>query len=403
MSKISGVCVVGPLEPYAPGFAAELARQGWTSGSSAQQLWLIAHLSRWLDEQGLDATALTSRQVVERFAAMRRTAGYSVYCSPGALAPLLGYLRGLGVICEDEPVAVTPVEALLGRYADYLVHRRGLAASSVPVYVGAVRGFVTTLVVDGRVDLAGLSAAGVTAFMLEACTPRQPGKAKTTATALRSLLGFLHAEGLVASSLAGAVPRVASWQQAALPRDLEPAEVRRLVASCDRRASLGQRDYAILLLLARLGLRAGEVARLEVDDIDWRAGELLVCGKGGRAERLPLPADVGAALVAYLRRGRPATALERRVFIRVKAPHRGMSSEAVSQRVWAAGRRAGIPGVRAHRLRHAAASGLLAAGAALPEVGQLLRHRKISTTAIYAKVDRNALAVLARPWPRVAS
>lgn len=399
MSKECSVRVTGPLEAYASGFRVELVRQGWSPGSAAHQLRLVAHLSRWLDGQGLDVTALSSRRLVERFAATRRAAGYSMYCSVRALEPLLRHLRAGGVVEEETPEASAPDEVLLARYRSYLLDRRGLAADSADVYIAAVRGFVADRVNEDGVDLQGLSAAEVTAFLLSSCTPDRPGKAKTTATALRSLLGFLHVEGFLSRSLAGAVPRVASWSLSSLPRGLEAGEVRRLLAACDRRTGLGRRDYAMLLLLARLGLRCGEVAGLQLDDVDWHAGELLVRGKGGRDERLPLPVDVGEALVAYLRRGRPATAQGRAVFVRHKAPHHGVSSAAVSERVCAAGRRSGVGDVRAHRLRHTAGTDLLAAGAPLLEVGQLLRHRKIATTAIYAKVDRSALAVLARPWP----
>lgn len=216
---------------------------------------------------------------------------------------------------------------------------------------------------------------------------------------MRSLLRFLHLEGITERSLLGAVPLVASWRLSALPKALEPGEVARLLAACDRRTSIGRRDAAMLLLLVRLGLRAGEVAGLELGDIDWRAGELVVHSKGGRDERVPIPDDVGRAIVGYLQRGRPVDALTRHVFIRDKAPHRGLTSEAVSARVWAASRRAGLDGFRAHRLRHTAATAMLAAGAPLTEIGQLLRHRKALTTAVYAKTDVETLRGLARRWP----
>ncbi len=170
-------------------------------------------------------------------------------------------------------------------------------------------------------DLAGITAAEVTGFVLSACPGRAVGSAKLIVCALRSLLRWLHLSGQVGSSLASAVPSVAGWRLSSLPKGLEPGQLRRLLAGCDRRTGTGRRDYAILLLLSRLGLRAGEVARLGLDDIDWRQGELTICGKGNRAERLPLPCDVGAAIAAYLRHGRPATAEGRSVFVRVHAPH----------------------------------------------------------------------------------
>jgi integrase/recombinase XerD len=217
--------------------------------------------------------------------------------------------------------------------------------------------------------------------------------------ALRSFLHWLHLSGQAPGSLADAVPSVAGWRLSNLPKGLEPGQLRRLLASCDRRTPTGRRDYALLLLLSRLGLRAGEVARLSLDDIDWCCGQIVVVGKGNRAERLPLPADVGAAIAAYLRRGRPATAEGRSAFVRVHAPHRALTTGGVTMVVFDAGQRAGLGKIHAHRLRHTAATAMLRAGSPLPEIGQVLRHRSPLSTAIYAKVDRDALAVLARPWP----
>jgi site-specific recombinase XerD len=199
------------------------------------------------------------------------------------------------------------------------------------------------------------------------------------------------------------VPSVTGWRLSNLPKGLEPGQLRKLLASCDRRTRTGRRDCAIVLLLSRLGLRSGEVARLGLDDIDWRRGEIAVRGKANRAERLPLPADVGAAITAYLRRGRPVTAQGRSVFVRVHAPHRALTTGGVTMVVFDAAQRAGLGKIHAHRLRHTAATAMLQAGSTLPEVGQVLRHRSALTTAIYAKVDRDALAVLARPWPADAA
>jgi integrase/recombinase XerD len=235
--------------------------------------------------------------------------------------------------------------------------------------------------------------------VLASCPGRAVGSAKLIVCALRSLLRWLHLTGAVPVSLAAAVPSVAGWRLSGLPKGLEPGQLRRLLASCDRRTPTGRRDYAILVLLARLGLRAGEVARLGLHDLDWRHGEITVVGKGERAERLPLPAEVGSAVAAYLRRGRPATASGRSVFVRVRVPHRALTSSGVTMVVFDAAARAGLGRVHAHRLRHTAATAMLQAGSPLAEVGQVLRHRSALTTAIYAKVDHGALAVLARPWP----
>jgi site-specific recombinase XerD len=221
--------------------------------------------------------------------------------------------------------------------------------------------------------------------------------ARDLVCALRSFLRYLHLAGLIELPLVWAVPAVADLRDRTLPRGLEPAAVKRLLASCDRRRTIGRRDYAILLLLVRLGLRAGEVAAINLDDLDWRAGLLLVHGKGSREDLLPLPVDVGEAIVSYLRR-RP-TCASRALFLRVTAPLRPVDRCTVAWVVRAACDRAGLPRVGAHRLRHTAATEMLRHGASLAEIAQVLRHREQKTTAIYAKIDRAALRALARPWP----
>jgi integrase/recombinase XerD len=399
MRDPSRVRVTGPLEPHASGFVAELAGLGYTRVSAALQLQLMAHLSRWLAEERLEGSGLTP-ETTSAFLTARRAGGYTHYVSPRALVPLLGYLRGRGAAPAAPEPALTVVEALLERYRAYLRVERGLTAATARGYVDAVRPFLCRRVGrDGELELEALTPADVLGFVLAECPRRRRGSAKLAVTALRSLLGFLHVEGLVPRALAAVVPSVAGWRLVGLPRALAPEQVRALLESCDRETAVGLRDFAILTLLVRLGLRGGEVAGLGLDDIDWRAGELVVRGKGNRAERLPLPADVGGALAAYLRRGRPRTAGGRAVFVRVKAPRRALTPGGVTQVVVSAARRAGLPPITAHRLRHTAATELLRAGAPLVEIGQLLRHRSQLTTAIYAKVDRDALRALARPWP----
>ena len=399
MGDPSRVRVVGPLAVFRDGFAGELARLGYKPNAAADQLRLMANLSRWMNAGHYDPAELTP-PVVEAFLAVRRVAGYVMWLSPEALVPLLSYLRRLGVAPMPVPPPRTPVEALLGRYRRYLATERGLAAASAQIYADLVRPFLATREETDGLDLATLTGAEVTAFVLDSCPGRSKGSAKLTVTALRSLLGFLHLEGLTSEPLGQMVPAVASWRLAGLPKALEPTQVAALLASCDRSTPTGRRDSAMLTLLSRLGLRAGEVAALHLEDLDWRSGEVIVRGKGGRADGLPLPADAGEAIASYLEGDRPEPFEgTREVFLRARAPHSGLTAGGVTQAVFSASKRAGIGPVYAHRLRHSAATGMLAAGASLTEIGQVLRHRRLLSTAIYAKVDTESLRRLARPWP----
>ena len=391
--------VRGPLAAYAAGFRDELLRLGYTPLTAAGHVRLMAHLSRWLAGQGLSASALTA-STVEAYFAQRRAARYVNERTPRALAPLVTYLQGLDVVAVEPPRAPSgPVEVLLARYRDYLLVERGLAASTAALDVRLARPFLATRVQsDGQLDLAGLGAGDVAAFVV-AQSRRQPRSAKRIVTAVRSLLRFAHVAGLIDQSLAEAVPSPAGWTLTSLPKGLSPSHVAALLAGCDRGNATGCRDFAILTLLVRLGLRAGEVASLALADVDWRRGELTVRGKGHREDRLPLPSDVGQAIVDCLQQARPATASGRTVFVRAQAPYRALTSNAVTTVVLTAAHRAGLGDVTAHRLRHTAATAMLHAGGSLAEIGQVLRHRRALTTALYAKVDVAALRVLARPWP----
>jgi site-specific recombinase XerD len=389
--------VVGPLEPFAQGFAAELARQGYTVQSASQQLGLVAHLSRWMARRRLGPVGLTA-PVVRRYVRARRAAGYRLFRSEKALTPLLGYLRRLGAAPEmvTSP-AQTPAERHLRSYRNYLIGERGMGAGSVRGYLDLVRPFVEHHAGDGA-RLRGLTAGDVTSFLVAESRRLSPKTVQRLASGLRSLLRYWHVHGVIDAPLAAAVPKVAH-RGPNLPRGLRPDDVVALLSSCDRTQQAGRRDFAMLTLLSRVGLRAGEVAGLRLDDIDWRGGEIIVAGKGRRLDRLPLPRDVGAAIADYLQYGRPARALDRQVFIRVRAPHRGLTTGGVTQAVAAAGHRAGLGTIYAHRLRHSAATAMLTAGAPLAEIGQVLRHRRPLTTSTYARVETEALRTLARPWP----
>lgn len=391
--------VSGPLAQYSAEYSSWLASREYSRWAAADRLYQLDQLSRWLAREGLAAGDLTGGQA-ERFAGARRAAGVVSWSSPRSVALPLEFLRGLGAV--PPPASVRPdgpLQELLADYGRYLSVERGLCDHTVfDAYVPAARLFLSS--VPGGVngpDLGRLAAADVSSFLARECPKRSGSGARDLVCALRSLLRYLHLAGLIGAPLVWAVPSVADLRDRSLPRGLDPAAVRRLLASCDRRRLVGRRDFAILLLLSRLGLRAGEVAAIGLDDIDWRAGLLLVHGKGSREDVLPLPTDVGEAIVSYLLR-RPRCQC-RALFVRMIAPRRGMDRCTVAWVVRAACDRAGLPRVGAHRLRHTAATQMLRGGASLPEIGQVLRHREQKTTAIYAKVDHTALRLLARPWP----
>lgn len=286
-------------------------------------------------------------------------------------------------------------EELVDRYRGWLVAERSLAPATVKYYVSAARLFLSEC--GGR-DLQSLTLGEVTGFVVRQCPRVSVGAAKNLVTGLRSLLGYLYLEGLTDRQLAAAVPTPSGWHGSNLPRGLGADALAALLAEGGDASAVGRRDHAIVVMLARLGLRAGEVAALTLDDIDWSQGEVVVRGKGSRTEALPLPVDVGEAVASYLRDGRPPAAC-RSLFLRAYAPMVGLSSSGICGVVHRACIRAGVPPVGAHRLRHSAATGMLRAGASLEEVGQVLRHRSTQVTALYAKVDFVALRTLALPWP----
>jgi len=358
----------------------------------------MAHLSRWLADQGVGPEGLTPG-MADRFLGVRRERDVSLR-SWRALHPLVGYLRGLGVVPKLAAVADSPVDRLLAEYRDYLLRERGLTAGSVVHWERIARLFLAERTEPLEDALRRLSTAEVTGFVVAQCGPggRSGASAKILTSGLRSLLRYLHLTGRVPIPLAQSVPRAAGWRLSSLPRALEAEQVQRLLSSCDSSTVVGRRDLAILTLLARLGLRACEVARLRLDDIDWRAGEVTIRGKGSTIERLPLPQEAGEALVSYLRDGRPRVGC-REVFISVLAPLRPLSPAAVVGVVGYACDRAGMKRVGPHALRHTLASDLLRAGTPLAQIAPILRHASVATTAIYAKIDRDALRALARPWP----
>jgi len=398
MQKKRPTAASGPLAGYEAGYRAELAERGYKPRTLTTLIGLTRRLSCWMESDGYAAEELSSA-VAEEFLADVRASGRAFQPTLAKLGSLFEYLRRVDAVpAEPAPVPTTAIEVTVEGFRCYLAIERGLVPATVDTYARAATTFLSWLPDHGRADLAGLAAGDVVGFVTDVCPRHSTGWAKLLLTGLRSFLRFAHVTGLVPVSLVGAVPTSAGWSGTSLPRGVAPGDVNRLLASCDRRRAKGRRDHAILLLLVRLGLRAAEVAGLCLEDVDWRAGVILTHGKGGRDERLPLPADVGQAVASYLQRGRPATS-SRALFLRVHAPIGPLRSGGVAQVVRDACGRASVDVVGPHRLRHTAATEMLRAGATLSEVAQVLRHHSAATSAIYAKVDHLALGELALPWP----
>ncbi len=400
VSRVFPVRVSGPLASFAVGFKEFLAESGYTPLSAAVQLRLMAHVSRWLEAEHCDVRDLNAQRA-EEFLLARREAGYTGLRTSEAMVPLFGFLRMSGAV--PPLVSVLPssaIEVLLASFNRYLLSERVLATSTAAAYVARVDRFLAGCAWDG--DVSRLSAADVTRAVLEETVTRKVGSVQFFVVAVRAFLKFCSLEGLIDLDLSAAAPSITGRRSHVLPQGIKPEDATALLVSCDRSQIIGRRDHAVLLILLRLGLRSIEVARLRRDDIDWRAGQMVIRGKGGCEESLPLPAEVGESVVSYLHNGRPVSG-SREVFLTLCAPLVALKRGSVSLIVRRACLRAGIAPMGAHRLRHALACDMVAAGASLPEIGQVLRHRHLSSTAIYAKTDVVQLRSLALPWPGGAS
>lgn len=390
--------VRGPLALLADGFRGELDRLGYTLSSREYKLAEVAKLSAWLESRGLGVADICSARLEEFLADLAAGGGRAPTLA--AMRPVVNWLRDRRLIGDDPPPARGPLDALMERYRYWMVTDRQLAARTIGRYEQGARLFLA-----GRARSAGdptgvegLSEEEVSAFLLAEASRGLSSKSLQGRVAeLRSLLRFLYLQALIATPLGEGVPPVPGWKDTAVPRRLAATEVQALLDSCDRATVTGKRDLAVLLLLARMGLRAAEVAGLELESFHWRVGELVVRGKGGRCDQMPLPGEVGEAVAAYLVEARPRVE-SRTVFLTLVAPPRPMTHTTVGQMVWRQCRIAGLEPVRAHRLRHALATELLSQGVRLPEIAQMLRQRDLATTAIYAKVDYPALRGLALPW-----
>jgi len=393
-SRVCNAFVPGPLEQYAPGFRSWLLGRGYTPLTTVPQLQLMAHVSRWLEREGLTAAGLTGQEAA-RFLAARRAAGRPGH--PAGLRPLLDYLRGLGAIPPEPPEPPQDAASvLIAEFAEYLRSERGLAPMTVGAYSSRAARFLARYAPDG--DPAVIAPGDVTSAVLADASGLSAGAGQHLACALRAFLRYCHVRGLVSADVSAAALAVTGRRTTMLPRGLEPGTIAALLAACDRDEPAGRRDYAVILLLARLGLRAGEAARLRLDDVNWRAGEIGIRGKGGRYDVLPLPADAGAAIAAWLRDGRRAVSF-REVFTTVTAPTRPLTREAVGWIVRRTCVRAGLEPFGPHRLRHSAACAMIGAKVPLAGIAQAMRHRSHGVTAIYARAGIDRLRPLARPWP----
>jgi site-specific recombinase XerD len=389
--------MTGPLAPFAGVYGLELKERGYTRRTSVNELRQVARLSRWLESSGLTVAEL-SYERVDEFLAFQRVGGRhrAGWSRPGLLC-LLDVLRELGVLAAEESArAGSPTDVLLASFERFLFIERGLAAGTVRGYVRHARRFLEGLSPSG--GLAGLKARNVTEAVLRESAAVSVSAAQFFVSALRSFLRFCFLERAVEVDLSQAALPVTGRRRSTLPRGISKTDAAALLDRCDRRSAVGRRDYAVLVTLLRLGLRASEVAALTLDDIDWRAGELVVRGKSARQDRLPLPAEVGEAIASYLRRGRPASD-RREVFLQARAPFRPIAPGTVSSTVRRACRRAGVAEVGAHRLRHTVACEMVSAGVPLVQIAQVLRHHSMQSTAIYARVDVDQLRLLAAPWP----
>ena len=394
----------GPLGRYITLYGDQLHAQGYRRKSGRRKLQLAADFTRWLDRKKIVANRVLTQHVGD-YLRSRKRSGVGIHL--GDRAAVIGFLKLLReqrVTKEQIPQPpVTPSQKLLSEYDLYLQKERSLSLATRINYVPFVRQFLVSRFGRGRVDLSRLRAVDVLEFVRRTAGQLKNKRVLLMTTALRSFLRFARYRGDITLDLAACVPPVASWSLSTLPKSLPPAQVEQVLANVRQRSTaVGRRDHAILLLLARLGLRGGEVGNLLLEDIDWENSRIAIRGKGDRVAHLPMPADVGKAIAAYLQNGRPRVPGTRRLFLRARAPLTGFKGQgSVGSVVKHALERAKIDSPRkgSHQFRHTLAASMLQKGSSLSEIGEVLRHRSPDTTAIYAKVDLLSLRSLALPWP----
>lgn len=389
-----------PLAAHLRPFATRLMEDGYAKNTIQSKLWSLTDFGKWLRRRGFTVTNVDEtliRGFIDGRKGRRLQRG-----NVKTLDQFLEDLRRRRVVpCRKPVVDESPLGKILSRYEEHLRSERGLSTSTVINYQPFIRKFLTGRFGDGPFLFRELKSSDISGFILRHAHTMSPKRAQGMTSAFRSFFRFLFGKGKLHDDLALSVPTVASWRLSTVPKYLVPEEVQRLLDGCDRKKPAGRRNYAILLLLARLGLRAGEVVALKLDDIDWRTGEINVRGKGLFHDRMPLPPDVGDAIASYLRTDRPRCQ-SRHVFLCMKAPHRGFAGPStlttiVRRALAYADLHPTFKG--AHLLRHSLATSMLRSGATMSEIGEVLRHREPNTTEIYAKVDFNGLRSLAHPWP----
>lgn len=388
----------GPLASPLETYARRLHEDGYATHSGFVQLRLLGCFNRWLHRKELTSEDVDAA-TIERYVRGRAQSRKLRRGDSAALLRLLTMLRPEGSGVTAPPP--TPVESVLKHFQQYLRQERSLSEATVINYTPVARSFLSERFPKGALHFQRITAADITAFVQRQASVITSKRAPLVVTALRSFLRYLFVRGIVATDLATCVPTISTWSLSNVPRFLAREQIQKILASCDKETAIGKRDYALLLLLAHLGLRAGEVVALTLDDFDWEAGLVTVRGKGKRVAQMPVPSEVGTAIADYLSTGRPRCS-SRRVFIRAKAPLTGFANSiAICSLVDRAMERAGVESEYrgSHVFRHSLATGMLNHGASLDEIGDLLRHRRPETTRIYAKVDLMSLRSIALPWP----
>ena len=386
--------------PFFDAFAATLVNDSYAVHSGWLQINTIEYFGKWLRQNNIAIRQVT-RACAEKFLLYRKRKHLLRRSDSASLKRMISLLSSMGVI-EEKSSHVTPIALLINEFAEYLSNQKGLAESTISYYKEFAIRFLNNLKSNSDLSVSSIRAEDVIDFVRNQAVAIQSRRVKLMTTGLRSFLRFVLYRNYICIDLSNAVPPVGYWSMANIPKALNRDQVMSMLHHTDRRTPLGRRDYAILLLLARLGLRAGEIASLSLDDIDWHEGSVSIKGKGGHLTKMPIPNDVGEAIVDYLQKDRPKTKGCRALFLRFRSPHVGFNRGIVVRDVVrSALRRAGINSVRngAHQLRHALACEMLRNEASLAEIGELLRHHSPQSTMIYAKVDELSLKPLALPWP----